>query len=157
MLAKAGDVMTPQFYTLRPEMTITEAIGFFQKAGKEERNKVFGMVVTDVHGKLVGMLSMYDILPLMRPSNIRDWEGMDDSEVDSMMQNICSTIKTTLVGDIMTPDVITITPDTHAIKILDIMIRRHIRRLPVVDGEKMVGMVYISDIFDHLGEKIISR
>jgi CBS domain-containing protein len=157
MLAKAVDLMTRQFYTLRPEMTIAAAIGFLQKAGKQERNKVFGMVVTDGHGKLVGMLSMYDILPLMRPTNIRDWEGMDDTEVDSMMEHLCSTIKATLVGDVMTPDVITITPETHAIKILDIMIRRHIRRLPVKDGEKLVGMVYLSDIFDHLGETIISR
>jgi CBS domain-containing protein len=157
MLAKARDVMTPQFYTLRPEMTITEAIRYFQLAGREEKNKVFGLVVTDDHGELVGMLSMYDILPLMRPTNIRDWEDMDDNEVDTLMESICGRIKTTLVRDIMTPEVITISPDVHVVMILDIMIRRHIRRLPVVEARKLVGMVYISEIFAHLGDKIISR
>jgi CBS domain-containing protein len=33
------------------------------------------------------------------------------------------------------------------------MIKRHIRRLPVVDGTEVVGIVYISDLFYHLLKK----
>jgi CBS domain-containing protein len=157
MLAKARDVMTRQFSALRPQMTVMEAMRLLKATGTEEGNRVFGLVVLDDAGHLVGMLSMYDILPLLRPLNIPNWESMDDQEVDAFMDAICDRIKTTRVQAIMTPDVITITPDTHAVKILDIMIRRHIRRLPVLDGRQMVGVVYISDIFDHLGDRLLAR
>src|SRR5512135_3228585 len=132
MLAKARDVMTPKFSALRPQMTVMEAMRLLKVAGTEEGNRIFGMVVLDDAGHLVGMLSMYDILPLLRPLNIPNWESMDDQEVDALMDSLCGRIKTTQVQTIMTPDVITITPDTHVVKILDIMIRRHIRRIPVV-------------------------
>ena len=36
-------------------------------------------------------------------------------------------------------DVMTITPDTHLLVILDIMIKKHIRRIPVVEGNKIKG------------------
>jgi CBS domain-containing protein len=157
MITKARDLMATKFYAIRPEMTIAEAIPLFQVAGSEEENRVFGMVVVDDGGQLVGMLSMYDILPLMRPSNIRDWEDWDDNEVNRLMDAMCNNIKATLVRDVMTHNVITITPDTHVVKILEIMIRRHIRRLPVLEGQQIIGMVYISTIFDYLGAKMISR
>jgi CBS domain-containing protein len=39
--------------------------------------------------------------------------------------------------------------------IADLMIKKHIRRLPVVDGQEVVGIVYVSDVFHHLLEKFI--
>ena len=157
MLAKARDVMTREFSSLLPQMTVMEALRLLRAAGLEEGKRISGMVVIDDAGQLVGMLSMYDILPLLRPLNIPDWDFMDDQEVDALMHSIGNRVKTTQVQAIMTPDLITITPETHVLKILDIMIRRHIRRLPVVDGQRMVGMVYISDIFDHLGDRLLAR
>ena len=59
-----------------------------------------------------------------------------------------------LVGDIMTTELITITPDTHLLLIIDIMIKKHVRRLPVLEGGKIVGIVYISRVFDHLLERL---
>jgi CBS domain-containing protein len=34
------------------------------------------------------------------------------------------------------------------------MIKKHVRRLPVVEGQKIIGIVYISDLFNHLLERI---
>jgi CBS domain-containing protein len=64
-------------------------------------------------------------------------------------------VKLILVGDIMTAEVVTITPDTHLMVIADIMIKKHIRRLPVVNVQEIVGIVYVSDVFHHLLEKFI--
>ena len=47
----------------------------------------------------------------------------------------------------MTPEVITITLQTHVLMILDIMIKKHVRRLPVLENGKIAGIVYISDLF----------
>jgi len=38
--------------------------------------------------------------------------------------------------------------------VLDIMISKHIRRIPVVEDGRIQGMVYISDLFNHLLERI---
>ena len=46
-------------------------------------------------------------------------------------------------------------PDSHLMVIADIMIKKHIRRLPVVDDQEVVGIVYVSDVFHHLLEKFI--
>jgi CBS domain-containing protein len=62
--------------------------------------------------------------------------------------------KGVLVGDIMTTEVITITPDTHLLLIIDIMIKKHVRRLPVVEDGKIVGIVYLSRVFNQLLEKL---
>jgi CBS domain-containing protein len=40
--------------------------------------------------------------------------------------------------------------------VLDIMIKKHIRRIPVLDKEKAIGIVYISNLFYHLLDRLIS-
>jgi CBS domain-containing protein len=64
-------------------------------------------------------------------------------------------VKSIPVGDIMTPEVVTISPDTHLMVIADIMIKKHIRRLPVVDGKEVVGIVFVSDVFNRLLRKFM--
>jgi CBS domain-containing protein len=54
----------------------------------------------------------------------------------------------------MTTDLVTITPDTHLLLIIDIMIKKHVRRLPVLEGGRLVGMVYLSRVFDYLLERL---
>jgi CBS domain-containing protein len=146
----AREVMDTRFYTLSPEMTIAEAVQVFQAAGEERRHIVFGMVVTDPQGQLLGMLSMYDILLLIRPKHIHIWGEIKDVEVSGILDAACRRVRSILVGDIMTTDLITITPDTQLLRIIDIMIKKHVRRLPVLDHGKMVGMVYLSNVFQHL-------
>jgi CBS domain-containing protein len=148
----ARDVMDTRFYTLRPESTVAEAARALQRAGAEQGHTVFGMVVTDDSGRLVGLLSIYDILLLLRPKHIHIWGEMEDLEVAGILEAACRRAQGMLVGDIMTTQVITITPDTHLLLIIDIMIKKHVRRLPVLEEGKMVGMVYLSRVFKHLQE-----
>jgi CBS domain-containing protein len=146
----AREVMDTRFSTLSPGMTIAEAVRVFQRAGEEYRHIVFGMVVTDGQGELLGMLSMYDIFLLIRPKHIHIWGEIRDVEISGILDAACLRTRAMLVGDIMTTDVITITPDTHLLRIIDIMIKKHVRRLPVVEDGKMVGMVYMSRVFQSL-------
>ena len=108
------------------------------------------MVVTDPPGQLLGMLSMYDIFLLIRPKHIHIWGEIKDVDVSGILDEACRRSSSMLVGDIMTTDLTTITPDTHLLQIIDIMIKKHVRRLPVVEAGKMLGMVYMSRVFQHL-------
>jgi len=146
----AREVMDTRYSTLSPRMTIGEAFNVFQKAGEEHRQIVFGMVVTDAAGQLLGMLSMYDILLLIRPKHIHIWGEIKDVDVSGSLDAALTRARSMLVSDIMTTDLITITPDTHLLRIIDIMIKKHVRRLPVLETGKMVGIVYLSRVFQHL-------
>lgn len=146
----AREIMDVSFPTLSPRMTIAEAIKVFQTARQEYQQIIFGMVVTEAPGQLLGMLSMYDIFLLVRPKHIHIWGEIRDVDVSGILDAACRRAKSMLVGDIMTTDVITITPDTHLLHIIDIMLKKHVRRLPVLVDGKMVGMVYMSKVFQHL-------
>ena len=149
----AREVMDTSYSTLSPRMTIGEAFRVFQKAGEEHRQIVFGMVVTDQAGQLLGMLSMYDILLLIRPKHIHIWGEIKDVEVSGILDEALRRARSMLVSDIMTTDLTTITPDMHLLRIIDIMIKKHVRRLPVLEEGKLVGMVYLSRVFQHLLER----
>jgi len=148
----ARDVMDTRFYTLKPEDTVADAVLAIQEASRETGQTVFGIMVTDAGGNLLGMLSIYDIFLLLRPKHIHIWGEMEDLEVSGVLEAACRRAKGMLVGDIMTTQVVTITPETHLLLIIDIMIKRHIRRLPVLENGKIVGMVYFSRVFNHLRE-----
>ena len=56
----------------------------------------------------------------------------------------------TLVRDIMTADVISVTPTTGTQACMALMSQKKIRHLPVVEGQKVVGMISIHDIMDDI-------
>ncbi len=138
--------MSTKFLTLRPELLIRQAVKEFKRASQVEGRKIFGMMVLDQQ-KLVGMLSMFDILLYLRPKHIHIWGMMDDLDISGIVDMACEKAGSVQVGDIMTQEVITISPDTHKFMILDIMIKKHVRRLPVVESGSLQGIVYISDLF----------
>ncbi len=153
-MATARDVMATRYHTIRPDASIAEAVELFKAASKEEQRRVFGMMVTDENGRLIGMLSMYDILLFIRPKHVQVWGLMEDIDVSGLMDEVCERAKRMRVEDIMTTDIITITPDTHLMLIVDIMIRKHVRRLPVLNEEQIEGIVYISDVFHYMADKL---
>jgi len=146
----ARDVMVRTFHTLSPKLSIEEAAKLFKKASEQEQRKIFGMIVTDQSGLLIGMMSMYDILLFIRPKHVQVWGMMEDINIAGLMEDICSRAKSVLVEDIMTTDLTTVTPDTSIMFILDLMITKHIRRIPVLKDGRVEGIVYISDLFFRL-------
>jgi CBS domain-containing protein len=146
----ARDLMDTRFHTLHPRQTIAEAVAAFQRASEEEKKKIFGMMVTDDADRLVGMLSMYDVLNYVQPKHVAIFGEMEDLDPVEAYRNRLKTIRSIFVDDIMTTDVVTIQPETHLMVIAEIMIKKHIRRLPVVKDQTVVGIVYVSDVFYRL-------
>ncbi len=151
MSLTARDVMDECFQTLRQDMTIAHAVGLFQRAGRVAGQKIFGMMVTDGAMGLAGMLSIYDIFLLLRPQP----GEMKNLDAATFLDAACQRARDVLVGDIMTTEMITVDPDTDLVHIMDIMIRKHVRRLPVVEDGKILGIVYISRVFDKILSKLV--
>ena len=143
----AKEFMDTRFHVLNPQQSIAEAVAEFQRASRIEGKMIFGMMVTDDDDRLVGMLSMYDILNYVQPKHVAIFGEMDDLDPAQIYKGRFKTIGSILVDDIMTTEVVTVSPDTHLMVIAEIMIKKHIRRLPVVQDETVVGIVYVSEIF----------
>jgi CBS domain-containing protein len=61
--------------------------------------------------------------------------------------------KDTLVSSIMTSNVMVVTPKTGTRECMALMREKKFRHLPVVDGDKVLGMISIRDIMDDLLEE----
>jgi CBS domain-containing protein len=157
MKTTARDIMTTRFHTLTPEMPVDAAVKALVQASQAEARRVFGLMVVDATGRLVGMLSMYDILLCMRPKHTHIWGMMEDIDLVGIVTRACEKTRSVQVGDIMSTEMVTVTPQTHLMMILDLMINKHIRRLPVIESEKILGIIYISDLFFNILERFTGQ
>ena len=54
--------------------------------------------------------------------------------------------KTTPISELMTMNPITVTPDNSIEDCMNLMTNKYIRHLPVVEGDKLVGLISIGDV-----------
>jgi len=71
------------------------------------------------------------------------------SERDALTRVVAKELDpaTTTIADAMTRDPVTIAPDATVQQALDIMAERGFRHLPVIDGDKIVAIVSIRDLY----------
>lgn len=112
-----------QVWTVSPEDSVFDAI-------KIMNEKSVGALPVVLNGKLVGMLSERDYARKVILMN--------------------RTSKETKVKDIMTARVFHIVPNQKVEECMAIMTEHHIRHLPVVDGEKLIGIVSVGDVVKHI-------
>jgi CBS domain-containing protein len=55
-------------------------------------------------------------------------------------------VKSTKVADIASKDLVTVTPDEQLDRALKLMSQHQVRRIPVVEGERVVGIVSQADV-----------
>lgn len=63
----------------------------------------------------------------------------------------------TRISDVMSTPLITIEPDASLNEAARIMISNRIRRLPVVEGHKLVGIIVVADFARHLSKKTLTE
>lgn len=119
------DVMTSSVVSIAPEETVAVA------ARSLSRNNVGSLPVCSSDGKLKGVLTDRDIV-------LRSVAADEDAD--------CQPVR-----DIMTRRVITVSPEDPISTAANLMAREQVRRLPVVRGSKLVGMVAMKDLIEAPG------
>ncbi|MBW1722593.1 MAG: CBS domain-containing protein [Deltaproteobacteria bacterium] len=146
----ARDIMVQDYGKIRPEASVREAVRMiFQGKVRESGYKPFGILVIDEIDRLVGMVSMHDILYHLRPPYLNyafDSFHVWEEDIDQHLAQF-NDLK---VEQIMSAPVITVTPEVPLMTLVDLMVKKRARRLPVLEGEKVLGVVYLSDVFFHL-------
>jgi CBS domain-containing protein len=145
---KAKDLMIPLQEFLRPEMTLKEAANILRTAKRnEERSGVKGLPVLDPDGKMVGFLSMGDILKAVEPSYLSIM-NLGHFTWDGMVENLAKKVSGKKVSEMMTTEVISVHEDAPLMECIDDMIKHGVKRLPVLGKDGRVkGILYEREIF----------
>ncbi len=145
---KAKDLMIPLQEYLKPETTMKEAANILRTAKRdEERCGVKGLPVLNAAGKMIGFLSMGDILKAVFPSYM-GLMNLGDFTWDGMVEDMAKKAGNKKVSDMMTREVISVEEDSSLMECVDHMLKHNVKRLPVIgkDG-KIAGILYERDIF----------
>ena len=143
MLVK--DIMNTNVRTARPESNISDVaiVMCF--------NKISGLPVIGSSNEIVGIISEKDILKAIYP-NVS--EIMENGRVDfEALENEYRDLINMKVEDLMTPNVLTVTPEDPVLRAVSVMCVNKIRRIPVaVDGE-LRGIISMGDVHKAIFQK----
>ena len=118
---KVEDYMTTQLFTVQ-EDELLEMVAFLM-----ERNQIRHVPVEDEQNRLVGLVSYRSILRMASDMGNEGDKG------------------TTPVKTIMERDPVCVTPETSTLEAIDMMRKNAVSCLPVLKGEKLVGLVTEAD------------
>jgi CBS-domain-containing membrane protein len=150
MKLTARDVMVKEFNTIDQHAPVEDAVRMiFQGKTRQTGYKTISVIVTDKYGALAGVVSMFDILYHLRPP-ILNFMGDSIDFPEEELNAYIKRFKGLTVGQVMNSPVRYVTPDTNLIVIVDRMVKEKSRRLPVVENSKVVGIVYLSEVFGTL-------
>lgn len=139
MLAK--DVMRRKIVTVSSWLTLQELAGTF------EEHAITGAPVVDERGAIVGVVSQTDLVHARRegPAGIPAFHRELDEPTSALGLHI-EEFDRTRVEQIMTPGAISFGEDTPVEKLAGAMLSRHIHRVLITRGEKLVGIVTTTDL-----------
>lgn len=149
MTVLARDIMVTNFDKINHDALVEEASQkILHGKVRETGHKTISLIVVDDLDNLVGIISMFDILYHFRPSFLNF--GIDGHELkwDGQISKLVKELKARKVREIMSQNVIGASMDEHLIVVLDRMIKNKFRRLPVLENNKPIGVIYLSDIYN---------
>ncbi len=148
----ASDIMTRNLITVAPRATLSEAIT------KMVEGRVSGLPVADLEGRLVGMLTEGDLLRRAELSTEKQrskWQQFLRGPARSAAEYVAT--HSHHVEDVMTSDVVSVSENAGIDQVVELMEQRHIRRVPVLRGDVVVGIISRADLIRVIGEALGAR
>ena len=145
---KAKDIMVKEVITVNPQATIREIAAVLLE------NKISGVPVVTGDGKLVGIVTEGDLLYKENNPRIPDfinilgailyYRGVEryNEDFKKLMAGTAS--------EIMTAKTIVVSEDAEIDKIVGLMLEHDIKRIPVMSGDHVVGIISRADIIKTL-------
>jgi CBS domain-containing protein len=136
--------MTKNVVTVTPDTEITQAAKLLLE------NHFNGLPVVDESGKLIGIICQDDLivqqkrLPL--PSLFTFFDGLIPLTSYRSLEKEVAKIVATTVSQAMTLDPITIDPDASLEDIATLMVNNNVHTLPVLDRDRLVGVIGKEDV-----------
>jgi CBS domain-containing protein len=148
---KAVDVMTREIISISPDASIMEAVRLMLQ------HKISGLPVIDTAGKLQGIVTEGDFLRRVETGTERKRSRFVEFLLGpGRLAEEYTQASGRKVGEVMTPDVHTVTEDAPLEQVVHLMERHRVKRLPVVRGDQMVGIVTRKNLMRALASFVLS-
>ena len=137
---KVGELMNPRVLKVGSKTPLREILHLLL------RSHLNDLVVVNNKDKLLGIVTYSDLSRKLLPSELELVEHEEYMTDPESMEDRVMDIVNLPVEEIMTRKVITVSPDCNAIKAGAMMDAHHVKQLPVVENQKLVGMISHTDI-----------
>ena len=137
---KVREVMNRRILKIGPETPLRQILQLLLRAHLND------LVVVDNKDKLLGIVTYGDLSRKLLPS---EQELADHEEYltnPDLMEDRFKDILNVPADEVMTKRLITISPESSAIKAGAIMHAHKVKQLPVVENQKVVGIISRNDI-----------
>lgn len=147
------DLMRENYYSIGEQEKVRDLLMLFIE------KQVTGVPVVDKDQNLVGMISDADILKqIKQPPSFIDFMTyivvLDSERV--MTEQIVDMLDRP-VSELMTEKVITVEENTDVATVAQILSKRKFKKLPVVRGQKIIGIVSRSDVIRRLVQEFLKK
>ena len=151
-MLQARDIMTKEVITVSPETTVLDLAQLLAD------HKINGAPVVDSQGRLVGVVTQNNLIDRAKKFELPHVISILDAhfylERPSTFKKNLEKLMGNLVADIMTAPPVTISEDVEVDEIATIMARRRIHTLPVLQGDKIIGIIGKIDIIRALSQGV---
>ncbi len=143
-MKKAKDIMTTEVITAEQSMSVKELASLLYK------NQISGVPVYDGEHKVMGVATESDLIDQNKKVHIPTVVAILDSfvflENPDKLEKDMKKMAATSVGDICSPDLVSVQPDTPIDEVATLMAERQVHTLPVMDNDELVGVIGKKDI-----------
>jgi CBS domain-containing protein len=147
-MLKVKDIMTKEVISVSPETEITDAAKILLE------KRINGMPVIDPFGRLVGIICQSDLVAQQKSIPVPSIFTFLDSylpltsikRIDKEIEKIAALT----VNEAMTPEPVTVSPDTDIEDVAKLMVDKKYHTLPVVVDGKVIGIVGKEDVLKTL-------
>lgn len=128
-------------------VTIPKGTSYREVAKTLLLKKMSGAPVVDDRGNLIGVVSEKDLFKAIYPS-YNDFYTAPENYINfEQLEHDSRQASDKKVEELMSPRLITTTPQTAILKVGAIMVATGIHRVPVLENGKLVGMVSRGDVY----------
>lgn len=140
---KVRDVMTREVVSAGPDTPVNEVARLMAARG------ISGVPIVEA-GSVIGIVSELDLIVrntrLEPPAFFALLDGRIPLETPGHYRKRLQHMLGTQARDVMTRDVVTVEPDAELEALAELMVRRRVNPVPVVEAGRLVGIVSRSDI-----------
>jgi CBS domain-containing protein len=137
---KVNELMGPGVVTVSPKTPLRKVLQLML------RHHLNDVLIVDSGQRLAGIVTYPDLSRKLLPTESELMEHEEYIATPESMEDRFRDIASTPVEDIMTRNVITVSPDCEALKAGAMMTARRVKQLPVVRDQQVVGIVSYTDI-----------
>lgn len=138
---RVADVMSERVFKVRPETTVAEVAQLLVE------RQISAVPVVDAEDRVIGIITERDLMRRVEIGTVPPPAG-EAAGFAERTSRAAAYVKAhgTTAGEIMTPKVLTVTKETPLLDVADLMEKWRIKRVPVVEADRLVGIISRLDL-----------